>query len=462
MLQMGHDAQHHQMHQYPPHMAGAQQPGGNPLCVWVPSKAPAAAGTLETLAAQANMAQLSAQQNATTASLFSTHSALTGRGGLSSLSNKETATNGPLGGNTSSDSGPSLQERGARHVYISRMIERAASASAPLAMKNHEGTGSGGEEVSAENCTKASEAAKSCVGDEGEPVEGGSKQGSGNNESKACELDCTAGRSHISGRAGGAGSDDECTQSVRGDDGTVCQASAVPEEVRDSTEKPGVSSAATVSTAPLAADTGASVQGVSVLHQGATRLAVPCMTTNSSDGNMNRQGSPMVCLPAGTMLRGLPVSAMHGGMLAGNRVIAGPVGQGFTIAGLQQSAVSAACNTRQQSHATSTAVVTEARNDARAYSSGELVSEKLPASSTKQQSAAENTSVPTACAAVPSTLQGTAAAAAPCTSKLPDGGTSQQQQVSDSATGTGSPVSAAAHQSAQKFPAAKQAGSPKV
>lgn len=50
------------------------------------------------------------------------------------------------GGGTSESGDGFLQDRGARHIYISRMIERAASRGSGLAASTDEGAGSGGEE----------------------------------------------------------------------------------------------------------------------------------------------------------------------------------------------------------------------------------------------------------------------------------------------------------------------------
>lgn len=437
--------------QYPAHMAGAQQAGGNPLCMWVPSKAPGGA-TLAELTALRSTQQAGASQ-----SLVSQHSGLAGRG-VSSMSHLETVTNVLNGGNNSSDSGPSIHERSARHVYISRMIERA-SASTPVAMKDNEGTGSAGEEVSADNCTKPVEGsvgAKSCAGDE-EPGEAGSKQGSGNNESKAGQLEYTAGGSHISGRARGAASEDECTESTRAGEG-----SSTPQSQATNDSAKAASSDATRSVSPPAVAGGAAVRDARML---------PCMI-NSAGGAMNPgamspgaaqwgaqghtgngQVPPMMgqfCLPAGTMLRGMPVG-VQGGMMGGNRVITGPMGQGFTFAALQQS-----CNTQQQSNATSAAAV-PAQNDGRASSSGELGSEKAPEDS--KQSGGAHPMHAAGSAGTANTSQGGASVPA-FTGSLQIVGS---QQMSEGAAGSGSLVSAAVHHSPQQqFATAKMVAPPQV
>ena len=413
--------QHEQM-QYAAHLAGMQM-AGNPLCMWVPSKA---------------------MQSPTgaTPSLFSQHSAHTGRGGISSMSIRETDTNGLQGGNNSSDSGPSIHERGARHVYISRMIERAA-ASNPTAMKNHEGTGSGGEEATAENCTtktmEGSGGAKSSAGD--------GDGGSGNDDSKALQMECTAGGSHISGRAGCSPSDDECTESARGGEGNRCDSAAARSE---SAQQHAM--ARRTDATPPTADGNAAVQGGS---QGPRVL--PCMIAGSGGAlkagavsgtavqwgaqahAANGQGAAMMgqsCLPAGAMFRGMPVG-LPGGVVAGGPPISGAMGPGFTIAALQQAS---ACNTNQQSNATSFAAMT-AQRDGRASVSGQLDGEKVHEASAKQSGGASP--IPSAVPVViaPSASQGATCAPARAPSAQKPGG---KQSSGEAAGASGSPVSATA------------------
>ena len=391
LVQMGHDQMQHAAH-----LAGMQA-AGNRLCMWVPSKA------------------LHSPSGAAP-SLFSQHSVLTGRGGISSMSNRETATNGmPGGNNTSSDSGPSIHERSARHVYISRMIERAAASTPTVAMKNNEGTGSGGEEATADNCTtKLTEGSAGVKGSTGEAGAADGDGASGNDESKAGQMEYTAGGSHISGRAGCSPSDDECTESVRGDEGDRCDGAATRADSAQHHAMPRCSDAIQSST-PIAAEGGAAVLG------GASQSpqALPCMIAGAGGAlnagvspvaatqwagqgqAANGQGPPImgqICLPAGAML---PVG-VPGGVVA--PAMSGPTGEGFTIAALQQPS---ACFVKQQSNASNVAA-SAAQCDAQASVPGKIDGEKAQEASAKKSGAGSTVRSAGISAGAPSVSQGPA------------------------------------------------------
>lgn len=429
--------------------AGAQQPGNIPLCMWVPSKAlhntGSGAATLADVAAQATMVQghSAQQEGAGSLSLFSQHTGLTNRGGMSAASNREAAVNGPQrAGNTSSESGPSIHERGARHVYISRLIERAAAGTP--AGKNTEGTGSGGEEVTAENNTKPMDRSggeKACAGAD-HPEDGGSRQGSGNNEAKGSQLEYTAGGSHVSGRSEAAGSEDECTESARGDEESGCQVGAAPKAATAAAE-PSYDGMAKAADAAVTSGVSAAQLPSAVFPQIAQWL--PSSTAAIHRGAQGATGSTsrppvvgQICLPAGTVLQGLPAGV--------NPTAAGPA---LSLPNARQLSGTAAS-------------VVPAQHDLqmrKSSSSGDGGSEKQPEASGKNSGGASNAVPVSGAAGAPSASQDAAGASArQCSSKLLEG-----TQLSEGGGMSGSPHSgAAAHHPEQDAAATKFSGSAQV
>eukprot|EP00892_Ulva_mutabilis_P008099 jgi/Ulvmu1/5661/UM024_0008.1 len=149
--------------------SAALGPAGLPICMVLPQQAQQAQHVQHVQQAQqANQAQQAQPRQGCAADGTADHGTSSGsqgtrqdvgRGGgvgvaaasgleaAARVENRDGDSSSQRGGSGTSDSEDALlQDRAARHIYISRMIERAATRSRALAVSNDEGVGSGGEE----------------------------------------------------------------------------------------------------------------------------------------------------------------------------------------------------------------------------------------------------------------------------------------------------------------------------